>query len=64
MGVGKEGDWVDLSTLANNLYKIEPSFDSREYGYSQLQLLVKATNLYDIERSRLKGPSQSYIRLK
>ncbi|WP_424358031.1 NYN domain-containing protein [Methanocella sp. MCL-LM] len=64
MGVGKEGEWVDLSTLANNLYKIEPSFDSREYGFSQLQLLVKATNLYDVERSRLKGPSQSYIRLK
>lgn len=64
MGVGKEGEWVDLSTLANNLYKIEPSFDSREYGYPQLQLLVKATNLYDVERSRLKGPSQSYIRMK
>ncbi|HMK48019.1 MAG TPA: NYN domain-containing protein [Methanocella sp.] len=64
MGVGKEGEWVDLSTLANNLYKIEPSFDSREYGYKQLQQLVKATNLYDVERSRLKGPSQSYIRMK
>lgn len=64
MGVGKEGEWVDLSTLANNLYKIEPSFDSREYGFNQLQQLVKATNLYDVERSRLKGPSQSYIRLK
>jgi hypothetical protein len=64
MGVAKDGEWVDMSLMANNLYKIEPSFDSREYGYGQLIQLIKATNLFDIEKSRLKGPGQSYIRLK
>ena len=33
--------------MANNLYKIEPSFDSREYGFKQLSALFKAANLFD-----------------
>lgn len=64
MASAKEGDWVDMSSMANNLYKIEPSFDSREYGYKQLSALIKAANLFDIEKSRLKEPGPSYIRLK
>ena len=53
-----------MSSMANNLYKIEPSFDSREYGFKQLSALIKAANLFDIEKSRLKEPGPSYIRLK
>ncbi|MGA9141396.1 MAG: NYN domain-containing protein [Methanocella sp.] len=64
MASAKEGDWVDMSSMANNLYKIEPSFDSREYGFKQLSALIKAANLFDIEKSRLKEPGPSYIRLK
>jgi uncharacterized LabA/DUF88 family protein/Fe-S-cluster formation regulator IscX/YfhJ len=64
MASAKEGDWVDMSSMANNLYKIEPSFDPREYGYKQLLALIKAANLFDIEKSRLKEPGPSYIRLK
>ena len=64
MASAKEGDWVDMSSMANNLYKIEPSFDSREYGHKQLSALIKAANLFDIEKSRLKEPGPSYIRLK
>jgi uncharacterized LabA/DUF88 family protein len=64
MASAKEGDWVDMSSMANNLYKIEPSFDPREYGFKQLSALIKAANLFDIEKSRLKEPGPSYIRLK
>ncbi len=64
MASAKEGDWVDMSSMANNLYKIEPSFDPREYGHKQLLALIKAANLFDIEKSRLKEPGPSYIRLK
>jgi uncharacterized LabA/DUF88 family protein len=44
---GTESDEVNVSTLGFNLRKLDPSFDSRTYGYKSLTHLLK--NLKDFE---------------
>ncbi len=37
-----ESEWVSLSELGNSLRAIDPSFDSRTYGYAKLSTLLRS----------------------
>lgn len=42
--------WAELGPVGRNLAKQSPEFDPRNYGYEKLSELVKAMQLFDIER--------------
>lgn len=49
-----ESGWAHLGPVGSTIAKQSPDFDPRNYGYSKLGELVKATKLFDIEE-RLGG---------
>ena len=58
-------DWASLSALGNHLNRVDPSFDSRTYGFGKLGDLVKAQPF--VETKTVIGPSgqgQLWVRLK
>jgi uncharacterized LabA/DUF88 family protein len=54
--------WVFLGTLGQHLRQLDPSFDSRTYGYEKLSLLVKANP--EIFEVTLMHGQETYVRLK
>ncbi len=61
--VVQDDGWATLSDLGKALRRLDPAFDSRTYGYSQLSKMIEAhQDLYEIEREAEKGPSQIYFR--
>ncbi len=61
--VVQDDGWATLSDLGKALRKLDPAFDFRTYGYSQLSKMIEAhQDLYEIEREAEKGPSQIYFR--
>ena len=49
-----ETGWAALDAVGNNIAKQSPEFDSRNYGYGKLSLLVIATELFEV-REREHG---------
>ena len=62
----QEDGWAFLGTLGHHLRQLDPGFDARTYGHSQLSALVRATTkLFDIrEEKGDEGNSVIYVRLK
>jgi hypothetical protein len=62
----QEDGWAFLGTLGHHLRQLDPGFDARTYGHSQLSALVRAnTKLFDIrEEKGDEGNSVIYVRLK
>ena len=61
--LSKEDDgWSNLSNFGKALRRLEPAFDSRTYGFSQLSKLIDACPFFHVEREKDKGPSKVYIR--
>ncbi len=62
----QEDGWAFLGTLGHHLRQLDPGFDARTYGHSQLSTLVKAnTKLFDIREEKAEeGNSVIYVRLK
>jgi hypothetical protein len=62
----QEDGWAFLGTLGHHLRQLDPGFDARTYGHSQLSSLIKAnTKLFDIrEEKGEEGNSVIYVRLK
>jgi hypothetical protein len=57
--------WVHLGTLGSALQRIEPSFDSRTYGFKSLSLLIKSMpTLVEVKGAKHTGTSTIYVRLK
>lgn len=44
-----ESGWAQLGTVGSNIVKQAPEFDARNYGYTKLGDLVKATKLFEID---------------
>ncbi len=64
---GDEGGWAHLATFGSYLTKLQPDFDSRNFGFKKLSDLVKAkTELFDTEERNTPGSSnkQLYVRAK
>jgi len=61
IGMASQDDgWALLANVGSNLRKLDPAFDSRTYGHSQLSQLVKSRqNLFEI-----KGKSPVRVRVK
>ncbi len=60
-----EDGWAHLGTLGSTLKRIDPSFDSRTYGYKSLSLLIKsAPALFEMQGEKEDGPSSIYVRMK
>ncbi len=58
-----DNGWAHLGTMGLNLRQLDPSFDSRTFGYSQLSQLIKAhDDLFTIRQEDDKGPSAVYVK--
>lgn len=66
--LGDESGWAYLGDIGNLILKKQPDFDSRHYGFKKLVLLIKSTNLFDIdERQTEKGNGNIkhvYVKIK
>ncbi|TVR23594.1 MAG: hypothetical protein EA396_02930, partial [Anaerolineaceae bacterium] len=57
--------WVGLGALGQSLQRIEPSFDSRTYGFKSLSLLIKSMpKQVEVKGAKKTGTSTIYVRMK
>jgi acyl-CoA hydrolase len=57
--------WVGLGALGQALQRIEPSFDSRTYGFKSLSLLIKSMpKQVEVKGAKKTGTSTIYVRMK
>ena len=57
--------WVHLAPLGSALQRIEPSFDSRTYGFKSLLLLIQSMpKQVQVKGVKKTGPSTIYVRMK
>ncbi|WP_439879971.1 NYN domain-containing protein [Pontibacter sp. MBLB2868] len=60
-----EDGWAHLGAIGANLRQLDPSFDSRTFGYGQLLQLIKAyKDIFTIRKEDEKGPSAVYVKRK
>jgi hypothetical protein len=65
IAVQDDEGWVHLGPLGSALQRIEPSFDSRTYGYKSLSLLIKSmSKQVEVKGDKKTGTSTIYARLK
>jgi uncharacterized LabA/DUF88 family protein len=55
-----ENGWAKLSAVGTNIAKQSPEFDPRNYGYTKLGEVVRATQLFEIEK-REAGEKHSKV---
>lgn len=48
-----ESGWAHLGGVGHHLTRLKPDFDARTYGFSKLSDLVKATELFEMEKREL-----------
>jgi len=62
----QEDGWAFLGTLGHHLRQLDPGFDARTYGYSQLSALIRGnTRMFEIREEKAEeGNSVIYVRLK
>ena len=64
MAVTEDG-WAHLAMIGTHLHKLDPGFDPRTFGHKQLvQLIESYNNLFEIKRTKKKGPTAVYAKLK
>jgi len=59
-----EEDEAYISKIGSSLRKIDPSFDSRTYGYKTLTQLFKSIDKYVIVKNEVNGLNHPLIKLK
>lgn len=64
--VADENGWAFLGDVGNMLLKKQPSFDSRNYGFSKLCPLIRSTGLFEIDQrdTNNRQIKHIYIRAK
>ncbi len=64
--IADEDGWAFLGDLGNMLIKKQPNFDSRNYGFNKLVLLIKSTNqfVFDERETGNKKSKHVYIKVK
>lgn len=62
----QEDGWAFLGTLGHHLRQLDPGFDARTYGHSQLSTMIRAySKLFEIKEVKAsEGNSVIYVRLK
>jgi len=63
IAVQDEG-WAFLGTLGHHLRQLDPSFDARSYGHSQLSTLIRSNSkLFEVKEVKTpEGNSVIYVR--
>lgn len=59
-----EDDEAYISTIGANLRKIDPSFDSRTYGFRNLTKLFESIDRYQVVKNIVNGLNHPLVRLK
>ncbi|MFN3754885.1 NYN domain-containing protein [Flavobacterium sp.] len=59
-----EEDEAYISHVGTNLRKIDPSFDSRTYGYRNLTKLFESISKYQVVKNEVNGLNHPLVRLK
>ncbi len=63
--VVQEDGWATLASMGSAPRKLDPAFDPRTYGHTQLLQLVKAyPKLIEVNEDASKGGSVHYVRMK
>lgn len=61
----KDDGWSNLGEVGGRLSKLQPSFDSRNYGFSKLSNLVRAESYVEVKTgANGDGPGTVYVRLR
>lgn len=62
----QEDGWALLGTLGNRLRQLDPSFDVRTYGFTQLSQLIRShSKEFEVTEAKSQGgPSIVYVRLR
>ena len=63
----QDDGWAFLGAVGSHLTKLDPSFDSRNYGQKKLGDLVKSQSYVELKKRNTNGESgstQMYVRLK
>ncbi len=65
MSVQEDG-WAFLGTVGGRLRQLDPSFDTRTYGYKQLSQLIRSyASEFEVREEKSQGgPSLIYLKLK
>lgn len=53
-----------ISTVGNNLRKLNPSFDSRDYGFRNLTEMFKHLKTYEVINNNVKGLNHPLVKKK
>ncbi len=56
-----EDGWAYLGSVGQNIVNQAPEFDPRNYGYRKLSDLIRATQLFSVEKRFLEGTNVSAI---
>ena len=59
-----EDDEAYVSTIGANLRKIDPSFDSRTYGFRNLTKLFESIDRYRVVKNIVNGLNHPLVKLK
>lgn len=60
-----DSGWAHLGTFGSTLKRLDPSFDSRTYGYKRLSQLIKAApEVFEMKGENNAGASSIYVRMK
>lgn len=59
-----ESNEVNISTLGLNLRKLDPSFDSRTYGFKTLTALFSSLNDFDVVENIVNGRNHPILKRK
>lgn len=64
--VMQEDGWAFLGAVGNSLRQLDPGFDPRTYGHTQLSQLVRAfPEVFEVRvKTRAGGPSVIYVRFR
>lgn len=61
----REDGWASMAMMGNALYQIDPSFDPRTYGHSQLSRLIgKYKKYFELRTQESNGTTLFYIKSK
>ena len=59
--VADEDGWAFLGDVGNMILRKQPSFDSRNYGYSKLTALIKSLGMFEIDKRDTSNPGIKHI---
>jgi hypothetical protein len=62
----QDDGWAFLGTLGNHLRQLDPSFDSRTYGFKQLSVMIRAfPKVFELRDVKSQdGTAVIYVRLR